>query len=339
VLAPAARVAVRRPLALLDVLGGAAVSRWRLRQDPHEARRQWRTGVLAVLVADRVRREGVTHVHCHFATAAAEVAVPAGRMAGVPVTVTAHAKDVYHRDNERVLGRRLAGASAVVTVSEFNRAHLARVLPRTRVVHVPNGVALGPLNERTVGERSAPVLCVARLVAKKGIDTLLRGIALLAPDDPALRLRVIGTGPLEDELKALADELGIASLVRWDGPQPAAVVEAAYAEAGVVALPCRIDGDGDRDGLPTVLVESLARGVPVVSTDVVGIPELVVHGETGLLVAPDDPDALASALAKLRSDPDLARSLGRHGRELVRSAYDPAEAATALQRVWAEVAR
>jgi glycosyltransferase involved in cell wall biosynthesis len=291
-----------------------------------------------VLVADRARREGVDVVHAHFATSAAEVATAAGRLAGIPVTVTAHAKDIYHCENEGPLATRLADTAAVVTVSEHNVRHLARVAPTARVRLVRNGVPLGPVEAAGVCAGAGPVLCVSRLVPKKGIDTLIAAIALLAREDPSARLEVIGGGPLLDELRAQAAALGVADLVLLRGPQPSTVVEEAYARASVVALACRVDDSGDRDGLPTVLVEALGRGLPVVSTRLVGIPELVRHEETGLLVAPDDPVALADALRRLRTDRVLARAVGVEGRRLVRDEYDPSRSAVALLAVWAEVA-
>ncbi len=310
------------------------------------APRAWRQFRYAVLVADRCRREDVTQLHAHFATAAAEVAGPAGRMAGVPVSVTAHAKDIFHRDNAPELIRRLRGLTSAITVSTYNAEHLRRVIDTGRsgarmpvVRHVPNGVAVRAGSPSGVGKREAPVLCVARLVAKKGIDTLLSAIAIAVERDPQLRLEVIGAGPLLAELTDLAATLGIAELVTFRGALAAAEVEAAYDRCALVALACRITDDGDRDGLPTVLVEALGRGVPVIATDVVGIPELVRHAHNGLIVAPDDPAGLASAIEELRSDPDRARSWGAAGRDLVRADYDPEVSARALSKVWLEVVR
>jgi glycosyltransferase involved in cell wall biosynthesis len=208
-----------------------------------------------------------------------------------------------------------------------------------KIHHIPNGVPLGVANQTTVGQASAPVLCVSRLVSKKGIDTLIEAVALAAPDDHALRLDLIGSGPLIDELHALVAVLGVRDRVRFFGARTSAQVEEAYSGCSLVALPCRIDDDGDRDGLPTVLVEALGRGVPVISTNVVGIPELVRHGVNGLLIEPDDAPALAAAITKLRSDPPLARSLGAAGRELVARAYDPAASARALRDLWKGLAR
>ncbi len=329
-LAATCRVGLARPVPLLQELWRT----WRSRPGDPRAGRRLR---YAVLVADRARREGFTGLHAHFATGATQVAVPAARLAGLPVTVTAHAKDVFHEANATALPARVAGAAAVVTVSDYNARHLRQVLPAHRVVHIPNGVALGPVAPG-VGRPEAPVLVVARLVPKKGVDTAIEAVARLAPDDPQLRLNVVGAGPLLESLRQLAQDRGVGDRVRFLGALPSAAVEAAYQRSGLVVLPCRIDPQGDRDGLPTVLVEALARGIPVVSTAVVGIPELVQHGRTGLLVQPDDIAGLAGAISSLRRDPAAAAQLGLAGRRLVAQAYDPAASAHALTTLWQQVA-
>ncbi|GAB3879341.1 glycosyltransferase family 4 protein [Terrabacter terrigena] len=296
----------------------------------------WRRFVQGGIVAERVRREGVTHVHAHFATASSEVAVVAAALAGVSCSVTAHAKDIYHHDNAPHLARRLSGVDTVVTVSGHNVAHLESVVReggvRASVRHVPNGVGLGPVADPATG---TSLLCVARLVPKKGVDLIVRAAALLADDHPDLVVDIIGDGPLRPELTSLANSLGLADRVRFHGAATADEVQAALAGCRAFVLPCRIDADGDRDGMPTVLVEALARAVPVVSTDVVGIGELVVDGATGLLVPPDDVDALATALDRLLRDPALATSLGLAGRRLVAQRYSPADATAALLDVFA----
>ena len=296
----------------------------------------WRRFVQGGIVAERVRREGVTHVHAHFATASCEVAVVAAALAGVSCSVTAHAKDIYHHENAPHLGRRLTGIDTVVTVSGHNVAHLESVVReggiRASVRHVPNGVGLGTVVDPTA---STSLLCVARLVPKKGVDLLVGATARLVERHPDLVGDVIGDGPLRPEQTALADSLGQAGRVRFHGPATAAEVQAALARCRAFVLPCRIDADGDRDGMPTVLVEALARAVPVVSTDVVGIGELVVDGETGLLVPPEDVDALAAALDRVLAEPALAARLGLAGRRLVHERYSPADSTTALLDVFA----
>jgi glycosyltransferase involved in cell wall biosynthesis len=291
----------------------------------------WRRFVQGGIVAQRVRREGVTHVHAHFATASCEVAVVAAALAGVSCSVTAHAKDIYHHENAPHLARRLAGVDTVVTVSGHNVAHLEAVAReggiRAAVRHVPNGVGLGAPADPAA---SASLLCVARLVPKKGVDLLVQAAATLVERRPDLVVDVIGDGPLRPELTARAESLGLAGRVRFHGAATAAEVQTALETCRAFVLPCRIDADGDRDGMPTVLVEALARAVPVVSTDVVGIGELVVDGETGLLVPPDDVAALAAALEKLLDDGALATRLGRAGRRLVEQRYCPADSTLAL---------
>jgi colanic acid/amylovoran biosynthesis glycosyltransferase len=296
----------------------------------------WRRFVQAGLTADRARREGARHLHAHFATAAADVARDAAALARVPVTVTAHAKDIFHADHAPQLPRRLEGVAAVVTVSEHNAEHLRGVLNGVPVHHIPNGVSPaspGP------GAQGGPLLFVGRLVAKKGVDVLIDACALLRGELPELDVEIVGGGPLAEELARRARRAGIANRTHFLGPQPAEVVDAAFRRCSLVALPSRIDEHGDRDGMPTVLIEALARGVPVVATDLVGIPEVVRHGETGLLVPPDDPPALAAAITQLVRDPALARGLAAGGRALVAERFNPDRSARLLRALFEESGR
>ncbi len=292
----------------------------------------WRRFVQAGLVAARIRSEHVSHVHAHFATAACEVASTAARLVGVTCSVTAHAKDIYHQDNAAQLVRRLAGTDTVVTVSAHNVAHLRAVLAddgcATEVRHIPNGVRLSTVPADPAAHST--LLCVARLVPKKGVDLLVEAAALLLARHPGLRVEIIGDGPLRAELAALIQRLGVGSRVLLLGPATSAQVSSAMERSRAVVLPCRVGPDGDRDGMPTVLVEALARGVPVVSTDIVGIAELVVDGETGLLVRPEDPAALAEALERVLADPALAARLGLAGRRLVGERFRPESSTAAL---------
>jgi glycosyltransferase involved in cell wall biosynthesis len=252
------------------------------------------------------------------------------------VTVTAHAKDVFHEENAPLLPRRLQGVDAVVTVTGHNAAHLRKVLPRTPVHVVRNGMKLA---EPRVGTHPGPVLCVSRLVPKKGIDTLVTAFGLLADDRPALTLEIIGGGPLDLALRRQVRGLALEDRVQFRGAVPSSEVRTALYRCAMLVLPCRIDASGDRDGLPTVLLEALACGTPVVTTRILGLPELVRDGETGLLVEPDDPTGLAVAIAVLLDDPDRAAALGAAGRALVAQLHDQDQSAAQLQRVWQEVHR
>ncbi len=317
------RLALRRPLRWIAValrsrrLGG------------------WRRFLQAGLVAERARAEGITHLHAHFVTAATEVVTMAAQLGGVSCSVTAHAKDIHHRDNRDLVRTRLVGCSTVITVSRANVAHLQAVLdPINRAADVRlirNGVpTLAPARPG----RANTILCVARLVPKKGVDVLLQAAALLAPRYPELRVDIIGTGPLADDLLRLRDEAGLADVVHFLGTATSCEVSEAMRNARVVVLPCRVDDSGDRDGMPTVLVEAMAHGVPVISCDVAGVSELVRDGVTGLLVASDDSPALAEAIAELISDPQRAARLGNAGHRLVGASYRPDEATRRLLQVF-----
>jgi colanic acid/amylovoran biosynthesis glycosyltransferase len=291
----------------------------------------WRRFVQAGLVARRARRERVRHIHAHFVTAAAEVARDAASLAGLDFTVTAHAKDIYQRENAPLLASRLEGAAAVVTISEFNARHLREALPGVPIRHVPNMMAVQP---PTNGRAEDLVTCVARLIPKKGVDLLIESFALLPRELDRVRLEIVGEGPLADELRRLATARGLEERVEFLGPLPSGGVDAALRRSSLLALPCRIAADGDRDGLPTVLLEAMARGVPVVSTSVAGIPEVVRDHETGLLVPPEDPEAIAEAITTLLRDRSLAASQAAAARSLVKERFDPRRNAALLQSVF-----
>ena len=296
----------------------------------------WRRFLQAGVAADRVRRERIDHLHAHFATAAVDVARDAAALSGRPFTVTAHAKDIFHDDNATSLAGRVRGAAAVVTVSAFNVRHLALQLPTSPLAFVPNGVPnFRPVLASASDAPPGPVLCVARLVEKKGIDVLIDAVAILRDRNTELTVEIIGGGPLDETMRARAHSAGLDDVIHFLGPQTSDVVDEAYRRCSMVALPCRVAANGDRDGMPTVILEAMARGLAVISTDVVGISEAVRSGHTGLLVPPDDPSALAKAIEALLHDPDLRSRLGAGARELVTTRYDPGRSAALLLDVFA----
>jgi glycosyltransferase involved in cell wall biosynthesis len=166
------------------------------------------------------------------------------------------------------------------------------------------------------------VLAVGRLIEKKGFADLVRACELVRRRGRSFRCSIVGKGPLEGELKALVRELGLEDVVELTGPRPREQLLGLYRRASVFAAPCVVGSDGNRDGLPTVLVEAMALGVPVVSTDVTGIPELVEDGRTGLLVPQRDCEALAGALDRLLSDRRAAQELAAAARQRVEREFD-----------------
>ena len=279
----------------------------------------------ACQLARAIARNGVTHVHAHFATVAAEVARLAAAWARVPFTVTAHAKDIYHDSVDAARLRHvLASASTVITVSDFNARHLAThvgVTPR-RLTRIYNGLDLERFAFSPPVERPAHIVAVGRLVAKKGLDDLVHACALLREGGVLFRCQLIGGGSEESGLRQLIAKHGLGTVMQLTGPLPQADVIAAVRNAAVFAAPSIVADDGDRDGLPTVLLESMALGTPVVSTDIVGIPEVVRHDETGLLVAERSPVQLADALSALLGSPATQSRLAHNARALIEREFD-----------------
>jgi glycosyltransferase involved in cell wall biosynthesis len=278
-----------------------------------------------VLLAREVRLRGITHLHAHFGTVAAGVARIAARLAGVPYSFTAHAKDIFWDGvDEAALRSRIADAAAVVTVSDFNAARLRALHQRAagRIHRIYNGIDLERFRFREPDERPPLIAAVGRLVEKKGFVDLIDACALLAAAGMAFSCRIAGAGPLADGLRARIDAAGLESRVELIGPRSHDEVRALVEEAAVLAAPCRVAVNGDRDGLPTVLLEAMALGTPCVSTPVTGIPEAIRHGRTGLLVAERDPAALAAALADLLVDAGLRARLARAARALVERRFD-----------------
>lgn len=278
----------------------------------------------AVVLAREVHARGIDHLHAHFASAAGAVARLAARMAGVTYSLTAHAKDIFHEDVDgEALERRFADARAVVTVSDFNVAHLQGLVPAVanRIHRVYNGLDLRRFAFGG-GPRSGEIVAVGRLIEKKGFGDLVQACGILARAGRDVRCRIAGDGPLEHALRAQVAEHGLEDRIALLGARTQEEVRELVRGAGVMAAPCVVGTDGNRDGLPTVLLESLALGTPAVATPVTGIPELVRHGETGLLVPEHDPEALAEALARILDDEALAGELGRRGRALVADSFD-----------------
>ena len=279
----------------------------------------------AIELALAVRRRGITRLHAHFATVATTVARLASRLADVPYSFTLHAKDIFHEGVDQAqLRTKLADSAAAITVSDFNERYLKTRFGDSAktVVRVYNGIDLDLFSMEPPVSRPPVVVAVGRLVEKKGFHNLLDAIALLMRRGRRVRLDLVGGGIEEAGLKTLADALGVAGQVTFHGPLTQLEARDRIRGAAVLAAPCIVGADGNRDGLPTVILEGLALGTPVVATPVTGIPEAVVDGHTGLLVPEGDVPALADALCRLLDDPDLRCRLADAGRRHVEANFD-----------------
>jgi colanic acid/amylovoran biosynthesis glycosyltransferase len=293
----------------------------------------------AVQLAQAVYERGVQHLHAHFADEAATVAMLAACFAGVPYSFTAHAKDIFHEGtNTSALQQLLKSAAAVVTVSDYNVAYLRQRCggAAARVERLYNGLALDHLRYQEPAACPPRIVAVGRLVEKKGFADLITACRLMAARGLGFSCQIVGTGPLEAELRRQIAALNLQGTVTLLGPRPQQEVIALVQGAAALAAPCIVGEDGNRDGLPTVLLEAMAVGTPCVSTDVTGIPEVVRHEMTGLLVPQHDPEALASALERLLEDAGLRVGLARRARQLVEAEFDARRNAARLRTIFQE---
>jgi glycosyltransferase involved in cell wall biosynthesis len=288
-----------------------------------------RFGQAAVLCAEWP--EGGEWLHAHFIHTPASVAGYASQMMGIPWTCSAHAKDIW-TSNERELASKLAAMRWAVTCTPNGFDHLDRLGGGNGKVNLSyHGLDLErfgpnptPRSRRDGTDPDDPVLIVSvgRAVEKKGYDILLRALHLL-PADLHWRFRHIGGGATElPDLKRLAVKLGLSGRIDWTGSMDQPDVLACYRRSDIFALACRIAADGDRDGLPNVLVEASSQGLVCISTDVSGVPALLTDGENGFVVPPEDPAALAVALERAIRDPGLRHGLGAAAEYKVRHHFD-----------------
>lgn len=295
-------------------------------------RNRWRRFGQACVLAAELPAD-VAHLYAHFIHTPAAVTRYAALISGLPWTCSAHAKDIW-TSSEQDLQLSLASARWVATCTAVGHAHLQGLAGSSGRVHlIYHGLDLGrfplkpaalePEHPRDGSDPLLPVrlLCVGRAVEKKGIDTLLRALARL-PADRHWQLQHIGGGSERARLEALATELAIADRVRWRGAEDQSAVLEAYRASDLFVLACRVADDGDRDGLPNVLVEAQSQRLACLSTFVSAVPELIVDGVTGRLVAPDDPSALANAIDALVRAPHERARLAEAGEARVRAAFD-----------------
>ena len=324
-------------------------------------------GRLATLLDDA----GAWHLHAAFAHGPAAIAHRVHQMTGRPFSFAGHAKDIYVSD-PRQLARRAVEAEFVLVCSESARRELEAITgPSATRVHLvhhgvdterfrPAGEARGtapapapaPVAGR-VADAPAPgvpgmdaqapaplrLLAAGRLVEKKGYPVLLEALAAVVASGRPVSCRIIGDGPLRAALAEQARALGIAEVVTFEGARSHAEVADAYRAADAFVQCSVVLADGDRDGVPNVVLEAMASGLPVVASDVAGIPEAVVDGETGFLVAPSEPAAVADRIGRLADDRALARRLGDAGRARAVARFDRRAAQRAVARLVAEATR
>ena len=279
---------------------------------------------LGVYVAGCIGDSGPTdRIHAHFIDRAAVVAYVAARLLGVPYSVTAHANDIYV--TPVLLDTKIRGADFVVTCTGYNVSHLVQQVGGApdKVTRIYHGLELERYQPSSVTPDTEPTLvAVGQLKEKKGFLDLLDACRALRDRGVRFQCVIIGEGPQRDELTRRIADLALGEAVHLRGALPHDEVIAMYRRATAFVLPCVVAGDGDRDGIPNVILEAMAMQLPVVSTSHSGIPEVVEDGTTGVLVPPGDSEALTEALVRVLENPDEARTMGLRGRQVVEAHFD-----------------
>ncbi len=273
----------------------------------------------AVVLAHALMRGKFDHLHAHFANLPTSVAVVVNRLCGISYSFTAHAKDIYLTDPDE-LKRKIEDATCVLTCTGYNHRYLTDLSPGSTPIHLAyHGVDIGKFDSASCTEKSGTplILSVGRLCEKKGFPYLIRACRMLRDRGYQFQCRIIGYGELESELKALIAELDIADCVALLGKMAQDEVISVYQAASVFVLPCLVTDDGDRDGIPNVLMEAMVSRLPVISTGISGITELIEHMLDGVLVAERDVRGIADAMEMLLLQPQLRQRLGENGRTKV----------------------
>lgn len=277
--------------------------------------------IVALALARQLVRRQCEHLHVHFAHTPATIGMYASMVSGVPFSITAHANDIFERPV--LLSQKIQRAGAFITISEYNRRYLYEKYgdaKRIEIIRCGIGQECGTHEHSHTTRLAQPlhILSIGRLVEKKGFDVLLHALAELDALDIQWKCTLAGEGPERQNLERIRAKLGLGDeRLQMIGAIPPDYVSLLLAESDIFALPCRTDVSGDMDGIPVVLMEAMGAGLPCISTRLSGIPELLNHNRTGILLESGDSQGLAHAIAGLADSPRLRRRLGEAGRHFV----------------------
>ncbi|NOT30975.1 MAG: glycosyltransferase [Planctomycetes bacterium] len=293
--------------------------------------------VEALHVLKRTRVLGIQHVHVHFATDSAVVALLMHKLGGPSYSITCHAKDIYRSTVDfRFLDILVRNSAFVVTVCDANRRWMTeRLSPEAsrKVRKLYNGIDLARFVPDGSPREPNHVLGVGRLVEKKGFHVMVEALALLLGKGVDVRASLIGDGDQKERIEQLIAARGIGAHVRMLGPRDQAEVRAYMSRAVLMLQPCLVGDDGNRDALPTVLIESLAMGLPSISTPVTGIPEILDQGRCGVMVPENDVQATADAIESLLADSARRARIAADGRRHAEEVFD-AEKTSRILSAW-----
>ncbi|MFP4379997.1 MAG: glycosyltransferase family 4 protein [Candidatus Sumerlaeia bacterium] len=279
--------------------------------------------LLAAWFARKAAKRDIAHIHAHWASIPSTAGLLIAKFAGLPFSLTAHAYDIFI--DRTLLREKMEAARYIVTCTQYNGRFLRERYPEQapgKVEVVYHGVDLEVFRPPAEPREDKPVvLSVGRLCDTKGFPDLLDACMLLRDRGVDFRLKIIGDGYMREELESQIERLHLGDLVEIAGLLPREEVRKAYAESRLFVLPCVVTPRGDRDGIPNVILEAMAMGMPVVGTDISGLPEAIEDGVNGRLIPPHAPEKLADAIQELWENADLRERMGRASREKVERVF------------------
>lgn len=293
--------------------------------------------LLGCRLAAALESRGIRHLHAHFAHVPAAIAMYAALLADIPFSFTAHANDLFERGT--ALREKVRRAAFTAVISNYNRRFLEEagcLTERVHVVHCGLDVTRYDFRAAPPGNTPPLLFSVGRFVEKKGFHVLVEALALLKTRGERFRCLIAGDGPLYGAVRDRAQTAGLREDLEMPGAMPQERVKALLDTADTFVLPCVVAKSGDRDGIPVALMEAMALGVPVVSTNVSGIPELIRNGENGLLVPAGDAEALAQALGRILREPALRERLAMHARTTIEAEFNLETIAANLECLFRE---
>lgn len=293
----------------------------------------------AVHIGMQLERSGCRHVHAHFAGMATRTAYWIRQFFGLPFSFTAHANDIFSpREFAIGLDKLVGAAHAIIAVSDFGAGFVKQRYPAgaPKVIRIYNGVDISQFRAAHFSHSTPSIISIGRLIEKKGFADLISACALLQRGGRRVSAKIIGEGPLDSALRAHIASLSLGEQVELCGPRSQAEIRNFLAEATVFVLPCATEQGGGMDNLPTVIMEAMAAGLPVISTPVAGVPEMVEHGRTGLLVPEHNVAELATAIERLISDLHTARQFGENGLAVAREKFSIETSARGLREIFAK---
>ena len=287
--------------------------------------RQIKVLFTASFVSGKIKKLQIRHIHAHFANYPTDIAVTVSRLSSIPFSFTAHANDIYVTPIG--LQKKINEATFVTTCTEYNKKWLDTITApaeRSKIYLIYHGVNLNYWLFRQLELVGKPVriLTIGRLVEKKGMIYLLKAVHLLLQRGISVQLHIVGKGAEEACLKHYCRQFGLEQVIIFMGWQNPAQIKELYVHSDIFVLPSVVASNGDRDGIPNVVLEAMSVGIPVISTPVSGIPEVIQNDINGLLVSERDSEQLANAISLLVSDIQLRNALVKNAYKTIQEKFD-----------------